>query len=144
MKSHGFRFIVLLACTIYHGGLLLLLNMNQKQPADCQWKSYESYSLSADNFEVVERNSRNISAIKPINDLFLDILDEDMSNTQPHGIKREGTTTPVSIAAVMPEKAASSYNKSADTPVDRGAWIVFCVTRWAYVDSAGFLQPCHH
>ncbi len=131
MKSHGFRIVVLLVCTIYHGGLLLLLNL--KQP-ECQRKSHESSPLSADIFDVVHRNSFNNSIDNSINGAALDIRDGITSNAsklsiQPLEINREGAATRASIGTETPEPASSSKNKSANIPVDRGAWLVICVTR---------------
>lgn len=92
--------------------------------------------MSADNFDIVERNRISFSTSNnSFNDLLFDIRDGNSSSAskpsiQLDGINRDGTT-PVLIDTDTPENAFSSNNKSADTLVDRGAWIVFCVTRCA-------------
>ncbi len=143
MKSHGFRFIVLLACTIYHGGLLLLLNMNLKQ-TDCQWKEFETLQLSHDSFDLFSRHGVNKSANNSSEYMEDTTLDYDIFNgsklsMQSIRIQFEGTTAPL-----VPAPATYNDNNPANYMADRSAWLVFCVTRWEILtlhDTFKFPRP---
>ena len=107
MKSHGFRFVVLLVCTAYHGVLLLLLSSNL-HPPECTNK------LSS------KSKGRDLSR------RFVDIsrLNTSIDNYPTHNDDRSEAEFRSSI-----EAAFQGNESNSSLIVDNGAWLVFCVIR---------------